>query len=564
MSNNLIALSANKLVLIDDLDQFSAINLQKSLQLLVQYDNKLLLAGTDGAFSFDNALNTLNQLVLPVTSISSTNLEPITAVDASSNILYFARENNLYSSDIPTKRIQLIYQGHTGVIVGLSLSRDQTHLASCSKAGALILHSIHQQTYNILNYHPREALSYLSFSPHSNNILCTGTYSGSLLIHNTSFIDDFPYLIFPKLHPSPIMAIDFSQASKSLVASVSRDGWIAVVDLDNKSVIRVISTGYTLNCLAFEGALLVAGTSDGRILVYNLRSGNAPQNIQCSTEAITGVVFQKDKRKSSGLRSRDYAVHFAEPLVKDDRGEQLTREKKSSSSGNLSLLGHNRHSTHSTSSLLSQVQPPAPPPKDLPVYMPSSAGALRPQATLSEKVHSDELLHSRPRRTSTNQPRPVSMATSNDSNLATVNGNLNATVPRRRRHSSRSERPRVEDLDWLKEAREVREKHKSTTSAPVSYHNTTNLKRSGSSASLHHSRTNSLDKVDKVQNQEDALKKLVDSAQALNLSSEIQRARDVLEMDYKSKLEACTQEIRKLRSENALLRRENDRLRRQS
>lgn len=470
------------------------------------------------------------------------------------------------------------------------------------------MHDLIQHTYHILNYTPRESLSYCAFSPHFNNILCTATASGTLLIHNTSFLDDPPYLIFPKLHPSPITCIAYSQASKSLIATVSKDGWIAVIDMESKSVIRVINTTHNLTSLAFEGALLVAGTSDGRILIYNLRSGSSPQLINCSNRPIDALVFQKDKRKPSGLKSRDYAVHFAEPLVTEHsmKDERLTREKKSISSSNISALAMNP-ARHSTSSLISSSAAPIPPPKDvqkdskdtsnqnLPVYMPSSAGALRPTATFSEKVHSDDILHIRPRRTSSNalsQPRPASIANSTDSHLATVNASLNpsTSLSRRRRHSSRSEhRPRISDIDWLKDLK-AKEKTSNQTAAPVSYHNTS-LKRSGSSSSLRqygHSRTNSFDKnIDKPavsqhstqSSQEDTLRKLIESANALSLSTEIQRARDVLEVgvmvaqklilltsngqgDYKIKLDSYSQEIRKLRSENALLRRENERLRR--
>ena len=462
----------------------------------------------------------------------------------------------MYASETLTKRIQLLYQGHTGIILHLSLSINQNHLASCSKAGALILHDLTHHSYHVLNYSPRESLSYCAFSPHYNNILSTATASGTLLIHNTSYLDDSPYLIFPKLHPSPITCIAYSQASKSLIATVSKDGWIAVIDIESKSVIRVINTAHQLTSLAFEGALLVAGSSQGKIFVYNLRSGSSPQTISCTTQPIDSLAFQKDKRKPSGLKSRDYAVHFAEPLVtehslKDDR---LTKEKKSSSSSNISALAANP-ARHSTSSLISSSTAPIPPPKDgqkdtsnqnLPVYMPSSAGALRPNATLSEKVHSDDVLHIRPRRTSNNAPpppRPASIANSTDSHLATVNASLNlsTSLPRRRRHSSRSEnRPRIDDVDWLKELR-AKEKTSTQTAAPVSYHNTS-LKRSGSSSSLRHhghSRTNSFDKntekptvaaYSAQSSQEDTLRKLVESANALSLSNEIQKARDVLEV----------------------------------
>ncbi|TIA91737.1 hypothetical protein E3P81_01834 [Wallemia ichthyophaga] len=590
------------LILINDVNKLDYVALNKDLNLLFNSPNNLVLAGHDGVFQFDPSISNLSNLVLPVTSPSSPHhIEPITAIDASSNTLYFAREHNVYASDTLHKRIQLLYQGHTGIILELSLSTHQTHLASCSKAGALILHDLIQHSYHILNYSPRESLSCCAFSPHFNFILCTATASGTLLIHNTSFLNDPPYLIFPKLHPSPITSIAYSHASKSLIATVSKDGWIAVIDIETKSVIRVINTTHNLTSLAFEGALLVAGTADGRIFIYNLRSGSSPQTINCSSHPIDALIFQKDKRKPVGLKARDYAVHFAEPLVTDQsKDDRLTRDKKSNSSSNLSALAMNP-ARHSLSSLISSSAVPLPPSKDpprdtqkdtqnkelstqnLPVYMPSSAGALRPNANLTDKVNSDEQLHTRSRRTSGNavsQPRPVSMANSTDSHLATVNASLNpnASLPRRRRHSSRSEnRPRIDEVDWFKDLRENREKEKSSkqTAAPVSYHNNS-LKRSGSSSSLrqyghNHSRTNSIDRnaekpasLQSTQpSQEETLKKLIESANALSLSTEIQKARDVLEGDYKIKLESYSQEIRKLRSENALLRRENDRIRRQ-
>ena len=516
-------------------------------------------------------------------------------MDYSNDYIYYSNNYNIYKFNLKSSSSNLLYISNSGIINNISLSKNSTHLVSCSKSGSLILHSLNTASSYPLNYTPRQSLSCTSFSPHFNNILCTGSNSGSLFVHDTNHLQKLPILLFPNLHNTSILTLSFSHASKSLLSCISRDGRISVIDLDSKSVIRAINTSYSLSSIAFEGALVAAGTTCGNILVYNLRQwASDPQVIESNSNShIVQLSFYKDdmnvNKNGNRIKSKDYAsgstsareVHFAQDVSTSDSDNNNSIQSGSNSNLNnsaniptTSILKNNTisHSrSHSTSSVLSLNRPPSPPPKDkdtnhdinsditLPVYMPSKAGALRPKATFAnvnnsnnntlptsssidslpnlENQSSDNSSTTiRPRSSSLSRTQ-LSLAHSSDSHLAQANYLI--PPPRRRRHSSRSERkPNLNFLSDVNNNNSNNNNNNNNNSnvnnAPVSFHNSSYLKRSNSSTSLkyhpQHSRNNSFTNGDNFKSHQENLKRLIESANTLSLSSEISKARDILEV----------------------------------
>ena len=63
----LVALSGAKLVVINDLDKLHFIDIDKNLNLLLNSQNSLILAGHDGVYELDSSFSNMYNLVLPVT-----------------------------------------------------------------------------------------------------------------------------------------------------------------------------------------------------------------------------------------------------------------------------------------------------------------------------------------------------------------------------------------------------------------------------------------------------------------------------------------------------------------
>lgn len=111
--------------------------------------------------------------------------------------------------------------------------------------------------------------------------------NGSVIVYDSTSLKT--YCCFSKLHLAPAVDLCFSPLHSGLLVSVGLDKVINFVDIDKSSIVASISAEYPLSSVscAPTGEVIVAGTTNGNLLVYNLskiakeKNWKPTQVIQC-------------------------------------------------------------------------------------------------------------------------------------------------------------------------------------------------------------------------------------------------------------------------------------------
>ncbi|KAI4372966.1 hypothetical protein MLD38_011143 [Melastoma candidum] len=201
--------------------------------------------------------------------------------------------------DLQRKRCIKWLRGHTSTITGAMYNCKDDSLASIGVNGNIILHNLASGAKaSELKDPDEQVLRVLDFSRVSRHLLVVAGDDGTVRLwdKNTSS----PKISWLKQHLAPAAGISFSPTNDKMIASVGLDKKLYTFDSGSKRPSSYITYESPFSSLAFrdDGLVLGAGTSNGRIVFYDVRAKPQPLTVltaYSSSEAVTSLCWQRAK-----------------------------------------------------------------------------------------------------------------------------------------------------------------------------------------------------------------------------------------------------------------------------
>lgn len=201
--------------------------------------------------------------------------------------------------DLQRKRCIKWLRGHTDTITGAMYNCKDEHLASISLSGDLILHNLSSGARAAEHKDPNEqVLRVLDYSRISRHLLVTAGDDGSVHLWDTT--GRSPKMSWLKQHSAPTGGIGFSPSSDKIIASVGLDKKLYFYDSGSRRPPSCIPYDAPFSSLAYrdDGWILAAGTTNGRVVFYDVRGKPQPFTVlraYSSSEAVTNLCWQRSK-----------------------------------------------------------------------------------------------------------------------------------------------------------------------------------------------------------------------------------------------------------------------------
>ncbi|KAM7269925.1 hypothetical protein ACFE04_029139 [Oxalis oulophora] len=201
--------------------------------------------------------------------------------------------------DLQRKRCIKWLRGHTSTITGAMYNCKDEHLASISLNGDLMLHNLASGARAADLKDPnQQVLRVLDYSRISRHLLATAGDDGSVHLWDTT--GHKPKISWLKQHSAPTAGISFSPANDKIIASVGLDKKLYTYDSGSRRHAFFISYEAPFSSLAFrdDGWVLAAGTSNGRVVFYDVRGKPQPFTVlraYGTSEAVTSLCWQRSK-----------------------------------------------------------------------------------------------------------------------------------------------------------------------------------------------------------------------------------------------------------------------------
>ncbi|KAJ4719943.1 protein NEDD1 [Melia azedarach] len=201
--------------------------------------------------------------------------------------------------DLQRKRCIKWLRGHTNTITGAMYNCKDEHLASISVSGDLILHNLASGARAAELKDPNEqVLRVLDYSRISRHLLVTAGDDGT--VHLWDVTGRSPKVSWLKQHSAPTAGVSFSPSSDKIIASVGLDKKLYTYDSGSRRPSSCIAYEAPFSSLAFrdDGWVLTAGTSNGRVVFYDVRGKPQPFTVlraYSSSEAVSSLCWQRAK-----------------------------------------------------------------------------------------------------------------------------------------------------------------------------------------------------------------------------------------------------------------------------
>ncbi|KAI9598656.1 WD40-repeat-containing domain protein [Syncephalis fuscata] len=225
--------------------------------------------------------------------------------------------------------------GHKGAITSMALDIDQTHLGSVSVMGKLIVHNLQkglQQPYSIPT---EQSLNAIDYSKFRKSLLLCGGDDGAVHMLDTNQ-GQTPIQTFQSVHSAPVKGVAFSPFNRYLMCSAGLDKRVVLYDAEKQGAIKTLSTDQPLTTLSFknDGVTIAAGTIQGKLLLFDLRSSSKPLASVWAHEphAVKSTLFQLQplgkKSSNTGSSKRTSTVLNATesvtPTLTDTKTEMIS------------------------------------------------------------------------------------------------------------------------------------------------------------------------------------------------------------------------------------------------
>lgn len=208
--------------------------------------------------------------------------------------------------DLKTKRLHRSLEDHREEVTCVSFNSHDTHIASGSTSGDLVLHSlVTNVSSQPFGHGSNQPIHDLRLSPLKRSLLGSVSDSGTVVLWDSNTQRELR--VFESAHKAPGSGLAFSPASELLVVSVGLDKKIICYDTASKILVRSFRAESPLTAVDFlpDGTGLVVGSTQGKIYQYDLRNSSAPTRITAAHKtSVTSLRFQSSvKHKSSKMGS---------------------------------------------------------------------------------------------------------------------------------------------------------------------------------------------------------------------------------------------------------------------
>ncbi|KAG9306704.1 hypothetical protein G9A89_004251 [Geosiphon pyriformis] len=261
----------------------------------------LAVVGNEGGISIHDQNGTrLHSIPLNVTEESVyPTINALRFASKSRYILFGGTDKDVHIWDREQQAYADPLQGHRSTITSLDLNLDENLVASSNSGGNIIVHNRRQASSNNLIVLTSQPINILEYSYYKPGLLAAGGDDCHLRLWDTS-ASTTALQTFENVHHQSIKGIAFSPQNSSLMCSSGLDKRIVLYDVGKKVSLKTLYTDSPLTTLAFkpDGFTLAAGTMQGDIIVYDLRSLSKPMGLLLGTEhhPIQSLHFQ-DKEK---------------------------------------------------------------------------------------------------------------------------------------------------------------------------------------------------------------------------------------------------------------------------
>ncbi|XP_056695908.1 protein NEDD1 [Spinacia oleracea] len=201
--------------------------------------------------------------------------------------------------DLQRKRCIKWLKGHTGSISSAIYNCKDEHLASISTNGDLLVHNLASGARAAELKDPHgQMLRVLDYSRVSRHLLATAGDDGSVHLWDTT--GRSPKVSWLKQHSAPTAGLSFSPSNDKMIATVGLDKKLYTFDSGTKRSSFCIAYEAPFTSLAFreDDWILAAGTSDGRVVFYDVRGKPQPFTVLRAyghSEAVTSLCWQRSK-----------------------------------------------------------------------------------------------------------------------------------------------------------------------------------------------------------------------------------------------------------------------------
>lgn len=201
--------------------------------------------------------------------------------------------------DLQRKRCIKWLKGHSDTITGVIYNCKDEHLASISLNGDLMLHNLASGAKAAELKDPNEqVLRVLDYSRISRHLLVTAGDDGSIHLWDTT--GRSPKVSWLKQHSAPTSGVSFSPSNDKIIATVGLDKKLYVFDSGSRRPSFCIPYEAPFSSLSFtdDGLTLAAGTSNGRVVFYDVRGKPQPLTVlraYGNSEAVTSLCWQRSK-----------------------------------------------------------------------------------------------------------------------------------------------------------------------------------------------------------------------------------------------------------------------------
>lgn len=240
-------------------------------------------------------LNYIKGSSTSVTELAAGEKQTCIALNSSSRYLACGGRNRTITVwDLKTKKMKKQYKGHKDAISCIIFNWNDTHIASGSSSGEVLIHNVVSgQCGSPLTTPTRQPIRNIQYSFFKKAYLAAVSDDGSLYLWDTN--TNKLLTTFNNAHKAPATALAFSPLNNLLLASCGLDKRILCYDIMSKKVIKTMTVDAPLTSLAFmhDGATLACGSSRGKIFIFDLRKGAVPiKTLLGHKSSVQSLCFQ--------------------------------------------------------------------------------------------------------------------------------------------------------------------------------------------------------------------------------------------------------------------------------
>eukprot|EP00038_Savillea_parva_P026149 m.51789 g.51789 ORF g.51789 m.51789 type:complete len:526 (-) comp7333_c0_seq2:70-1647(-) len=209
--------------------------------------------------------------------------------------------------DLKKQALAQTFKGHDGTVRCATFNADSTMIVSGAASGEVMLFGVQGASPpGRLGVTERpQPVNALELSPFEDNLLATVYDHGALRLWDTEAMALRTQ--FESAHQAAATAVGFSPFNHLLLCTAGLDGFLVFYDIEANRIVKEIECPEPLTSMAFmhDGATVAAGTSSGKILVYDLRGSPTPT---AEAHAFVGPVYDLAFRAVESTRSTRESV----------------------------------------------------------------------------------------------------------------------------------------------------------------------------------------------------------------------------------------------------------------